>query len=154
MRLNQASGWAQLCIGSPLTRRRTRNTADNQSDAPDILVAKSLLRSCAAPVPARGIELGVGVGPNRPTIKRHSAGSDQDLARRLLGFPEDCVGRMVDRPRSSGGSTTHPYQEAQPAPLRRGRPPGSLVAVSHHETPPIGWTAISFFGAPRLGNHR
>ena len=53
----------------------------------------------------------------------HSAVADQDLARRLLGFPEGPVLRLADLARSSRRPPAHADPAAQPAPVHRRRAP-------------------------------
>ncbi len=90
-------------------------------------------------------DLGIGSG--------HSAVGDQELARKLLGFPEDRFatimidfGYPADRPLA-------PDQASQPASVRRGRSPRSLVGEGsrsrRYDRPPVHYPVESFTDAER-----
>ena len=67
---------------------------------------------------------GLGIGSG------HSAVGDQDLARRLLGFPEDRTCAFLIPLGYPAGRPLAPISLARPAPVRRGRALGPLVAVT------------------------
>ena len=66
-------------------------------------------------------DLGIGSG--------HSAVADQELARQILGFPED---RFCAHMVPLGYPAERPLfpSPARPASVRRGRPPGALVTAA------------------------
>ena len=74
-------------------------------------------------------DLGIGTG--------HSSVGDQERAREILGVPDDHdvayligIGYPADRP-------LKPIKQAEPPPLRRGRPPRPLVGT-RRSTRPFG----------------